>query len=103
MVGDRAKRWGSGQSPFPCSPPTTATWSVPTVGCKWYKPFDESIRVPLLVKGPGVVQTPSGISTPTSHVDLIPTLMGLAGIEVERAAAGAAEHHDEARRSPVGT
>ncbi len=63
---------------------------------KWYNAYDETIRVPLLVKGPGVALTPGGITTPTSHVDLIPTLMGLAGIDVERASAGVAEHHVEA-------
>ena len=67
---------------------------------KWYNAYDESVRVPLLVKGPGVAATPGGITTPTSHVDLIPTLMGLAGIDVERAAAGVAEHHDEAQALP---
>ena len=67
---------------------------------KWYNAFDESIRVPLLVKGPGVAPTPGGITTPTSHVDLIPTLMGLAGIDVERALAGVSEHHEEAHPLP---
>ena len=67
---------------------------------KWYNAFDESVRVPLLVKGPGVAATARGIATPTSHVDLIPTLMGLAGIDTERAAAGVAEHHDEAQSLP---
>jgi arylsulfatase A-like enzyme len=67
---------------------------------KWYNAFDETIRVPLLVKGPGVAAHSGGISTPTSHVDLIPTLMGLAGIDVERAAAGVAAHHDEAQPLP---
>jgi choline-sulfatase len=67
---------------------------------KWYNAYDEAIRVPLLVKGPGVSPKPGGITTPTSHVDLIPTLMGLAGIDVERAAAGVAEHHDEAQPLP---
>ena len=41
-----------------------------------------------------------GVNTPTSHVDLIPTLLGLAGIDVERAAAGVAAHHDEAQPLP---
>ena len=67
---------------------------------KWYNAFDEAIHVPLLVKGPGVAAAPEGISTPTSHVDLIPTLMGLAGIDVERAAAGVAQHHDEVHPLP---
>jgi Sulfatase len=67
---------------------------------KWCNAFDESTRVPLLVKGPGVTTPASGINTLTSHVDLIPTLMGLAGIDEERAAAGVAEHHAEAQPLP---
>ena len=67
---------------------------------KWCNAFDEATRVPLLVRGPGIAATPQGISVPTSHVDLVPTLMGLAGIDVERAAAGVAEHHVEARPLP---
>jgi len=67
---------------------------------KWYNAFDEAIRVPLLMKGPGVTATPDGVRTPTSHVDLIPTLLGLTGIDPERAATGVAEHHDEAQPLP---
>jgi arylsulfatase A-like enzyme len=67
---------------------------------KWYNAFDEAIRVPLVVAGPGVARPPGGITTPTSHVDLLPTLLGLAGVDVERAAAGVAEHHDEAQPLP---
>ena len=67
---------------------------------KWCNAFDEATRVPLIVTGPGVVSVPGGVSTPTSHVDLIPTLMGLAGIDVDRAAAGVAAHHTEARPLP---
>ena len=67
---------------------------------KWGNAFDEATRVPLLVQGPGVSPVPGGITAPTSHVDLIPTLMGLAGIDVERAAAGVAQHHAEARPLP---
>jgi arylsulfatase A-like enzyme len=52
---------------------------------KWANAYDEALRVPMVVKGPGIVADPDGISAPTSHVDLIPTLMGLAGIDVERA------------------
>ena len=67
---------------------------------KWHNAFDEATRVPLLVTGPGVARVPGGVSVPTSHVDLVPTLMGLAGIDLERAAAGVAEHHAEARPLP---
>src|SRR3954468_8098191 len=44
---------------------------------KWYNAYDEAVRVPLLIKGPGVAATRDGITAPTSHVDLIPTLLGL--------------------------
>lgn len=64
---------------------------------KWANAFDEATRVPMVVKGPGVAPVPGGITTPTSHVDLIPTLLGLADIDVERAAAGLARSHAEAR------
>ena len=67
---------------------------------KWCNAFDEATRVPLLIKGPGVVPAAAGISDPTSHVDLIPTLLGLAGIDGERALAGVAAHHTEARPLP---
>jgi arylsulfatase A-like enzyme len=67
---------------------------------KWCNAFDEATRVPMLVRGPGVTSVAGGLSTPTSHVDLIPTLMGLAGIDVERAAAGVAAQHTEARPLP---
>lgn len=62
---------------------------------KWYNAFDESIRVPLLVSGPGVSRRPGGVTVPTSHVDVIPTLLGLAGIDPVEALTGVARHHTE--------
>lgn len=67
---------------------------------KWYNAFDEATRVPLLMKGPGIAPVPGGIATPTSHVDLIPTLLGLAGVDLERAAARVAEHQTETHALP---
>jgi arylsulfatase A-like enzyme len=67
---------------------------------KWFNAYDEATRVPLLVSGPGIVRRAGGVTVPTSHVDLIPTLLGLAGIDPERAAAGVAAHHDEAQPLP---
>ena len=67
---------------------------------KWFNVFDEATRVPLLVSGPGVARVDGGISVPTSHVDLIPTLLGLAGIDPEQAAAGVAAHHGEVQPLP---
>ena len=67
---------------------------------KWYNAYDEAIRVPFIVKGPGVVRTDAGVTSPTSHIDLVPTLLGLAGIDVERALDGVSAHHDEAHGLP---
>ena len=67
---------------------------------KWFNVFDEATRVPLLVSGPGVARVDGGISVPTSHVDLVPTLLGLAGIDLELAWAGVAAHHAEAHALP---
>jgi len=67
---------------------------------KWCNAFDEATRVPLLMAGPGIAPGGSGVNVPTSHVDLIPTLLGLAGIDVEQAAAGVSTHHDEAHPLP---
>lgn len=67
---------------------------------KWFNAFDEAIRVPLAVSGPGVAPNAKGISTPTSHVDLVPTLLGLAGIDQEAAAQVVARHHTEVQPLP---
>jgi len=67
---------------------------------KWYNAYDESLRVPMVVAGAGVAPSTDGIGAPTSHVDLVPTLLGLAAIDVERAAAVVAEHHVETHPLP---
>ena len=67
---------------------------------KWANAFDEAVRVPMVVKGPGVAPDAGGIHVPTSHVDLLPTLLGLAGIDVERAVEGVARSHTEIRPLP---
>jgi arylsulfatase A-like enzyme len=67
---------------------------------KWYNAYDEAVRVPLVVNGPGVTAAPAGIELPTSHVDLVPTLLGLCGIDVERAKEGVAAHHSETHDLP---
>lgn len=65
---------------------------------KWYTAYDESVRVPFVVSSPLV--NPSAeemreISVPTSHVDLAPTLLGLAGFgstELEQIKANISGH-----------
>jgi arylsulfatase A-like enzyme len=62
---------------------------------KWHNAYDETIRVPLLVSGPGVDTRGRRINIPTSHIDLLPTLLGLAGIDVDDARERVSEHHVE--------
>jgi len=62
---------------------------------KWHNAFDEAVRVPFMVSGAGIDPDDGGIDIPTSHVDLLPTLLGLAGIDREAAAAEVALHHIE--------
>ena len=66
---------------------------------KWCNAFDEATRVPFIVAGPGI-EPGTSIDGPTSHVDVIPTLLGLAGIDVEQATATVAAHHTEAQPLP---
>jgi arylsulfatase A-like enzyme len=67
---------------------------------KWFNAFDEAVRVPLVVSGPGIPSGGPGVSIPTSHVDLVPTLLGLAGIDLEHAATGVGRHHSETHPLP---
>jgi len=62
---------------------------------KWHNAFDESVRVPFLISGPGVDTAAPDVEIATSHVDLIPTLLGLVGADVEAAAARVSGHHVE--------
>lgn len=68
---------------------------------KWCTAFDEAIRVPFVVRGPGIKNDKTGIQVPTSHVDLIPTLLGLAGVKDHAPLASAiAKHHSEVHPLP---
>jgi arylsulfatase A-like enzyme len=63
---------------------------------KWHNAYDESIRVPLLISGPGI---PAGgrVEQLSSHVDLLPTLLGLAGLDAAALARTLASRHTEAQ------
>jgi arylsulfatase A-like enzyme len=71
---------------------------------KWHNAYDESIRVPLVVAGPGISGPPeagtTGLIGPTSHVDLLPTLLGLIGTSEADLAGEVSEHHVETRELP---
>jgi arylsulfatase A-like enzyme len=49
---------------------------------KWYTAYEEAVRVPFIVSSPLVNPNPNQmleVNQPTSHIDLAPTLLGLAG------------------------
>ena len=50
---------------------------------KWYTAYDEAIRVPLIIWNKKLFPSPRQIENLTSHIDLLPTLLGLAGISPE--------------------
>jgi choline-sulfatase len=64
---------------------------------KWYQAYDEALRVPLIISNPGLFPQPKSQSLPTSHIDIVPTLLGLAGLEAESLRQTLAESHSEAR------
>ncbi len=64
---------------------------------KWYQTYDEALRVPLIFSIPGLFTQPQSHTLPTSHIDILPTLLGLAGIDAESARQTLAQTHTDAR------
>jgi arylsulfatase A-like enzyme len=62
---------------------------------KWHNAYDEAVRVPMLVSGPGIDTDAADVQIPTSHLDLLPTLLGLARIDADAVMPEVARHHDE--------
>ncbi|MGA7050683.1 MAG: sulfatase-like hydrolase/transferase [Mycobacterium sp.] len=68
---------------------------------KWFNLYDEATRVPFVIARIGAGATAARVVTaPTSHVDLVPTLLGAAGIDIVAAAATLAESFSEVHELP---
>ncbi len=68
---------------------------------KWFNLYDEGTRVPFVIARVGVNATSSRvIDAPTSHVDLVPTLLGAASIDVNATSARLAETFSEVHPLP---
>ena len=65
---------------------------------KWHNAYEETVHVPFIVAG-APIQGARSVDIPTSHADLLPTLLGLARIDQAQALKRVAAHHAEARRS----
>jgi arylsulfatase A-like enzyme len=64
---------------------------------KWHVAYEEALHVPLIISGPGIAAGKREIEMPTSHADLLPTLLGLAGIDQEEALTALAGENSDAR------
>jgi len=68
---------------------------------KWFNLYDEATRVPFVVARIGAAATSSRVVTaPTSHVDLVPTLLSAAGVDVSAVAGVLAETFSEVHELP---
>lgn len=69
---------------------------------KWFNLYDEATRVPFAIARTGSQPTAARevVDAPTSHVDLVPTLLGAAGIDVEMAGAAIRDDFSEFHAFP---
>ena len=68
---------------------------------KWFNLYDEATRVPFAIARIGDDEsTPRMVDAPTSHVDLLPTLLAAAGIDADAAAATLGESFSEVHPLP---
>jgi arylsulfatase A-like enzyme len=63
---------------------------------KWHNAYEETVHIPFVISSP-LFQGGRRESIPTSRADLLPTLLGLAGIDPEEALKRVAASHTEAR------
>jgi choline-sulfatase len=64
---------------------------------KWYTAYEEALRVPLIVSYPKIHTQAASTDILTSHVDILPTLLGLAGLDAEPLRQSLAQRFCEAR------
>lgn len=50
---------------------------------KFYQAYEEAIHVPLIIHNPKLFSEPESTQMITSHVDVLPTMLGLAGLNVD--------------------
>lgn len=64
---------------------------------KWYNAYRETLHVPFIISNKAMFPEPKATELYTSHVDLLPTLLGLAGIEAESIRQQLSKNHSEAQ------
>ena len=68
---------------------------------KWFNLYDEATRVPFVIARVGREATPARtVTAPTSHVDLVPTLLSAAGVDIDAVATTLAGSFSEVHPFP---
>ena len=62
---------------------------------KWHNAYEEALHVPLIIHSPNLFSEAKTTDVLTSHVDILPTLLTLAKIDVEQVQATLATTHSE--------
>jgi Sulfatase len=63
---------------------------------KWHVAYEEALHVPFIVSSALLPGGARELAIPTTHADLIPTLLGLTGIDADEALAGLRSDHSDA-------
>src|SRR4051812_14647648 len=63
---------------------------------KWHVAYEEALHVPFIVSSPLLPGGARELDIPTNHADLIPTLLGLSGIDPDQALTSLRSDHSEA-------
>jgi choline-sulfatase len=64
---------------------------------KWHQAYEETVHVPFIVHNPRLFPERASTDMLTSHADLLPTMLGLAGLNANRLRERLAGTHDEAQ------
>jgi len=65
---------------------------------KWHNAYDEMVRVPFIIHNPVLFPKRTSTDVLTSHADLLPTLLGLAGLDQSAIARDLNSSHLQVRR-----
>lgn len=68
---------------------------------KWYVAYEEAIHVPFIIHNPKLIPKSRSVDVLTSHVDILPTILSLANIDMEKAMEELKKDHTEVH-PPVG-
>lgn len=64
---------------------------------KWYNAYEEALHVPFIIHNKHLFPQQRNVDTLTSHVDLLPTMLGLANVNVEEVQSRLHKKFSEAR------